>query len=295
MARPTGMMTRMPTSEAERQAALLRLLWSPASDDAASTDLTQAGLQAATVSGLAAHRRHARAVAARALIATYPTVTAMLGEDAMAILAARLWQLSPPTRGDLGEWGEDLAHLLSTSDELAAWPWLPDAARLDWARHRCARSPACPLDLASLRQLSEANPEHVQLVLQPHVSVLQSPWPVHGLWLAHQLPADQQAAAASLALQRDEGQAGTGGGVQDVVLWWADDGEPGGKPGVQQALLRPADASWMLRLMVPGTSLGLALSQAPAGLRFSDWFTLALQRQWLQGARPLHLDQPSDQ
>ncbi len=300
MAPPAGMTTRMPTSEAERQAALLRLLWSPASDDATSTDLAQAGLHPATVPGLLAHRRHARAVAARALIGAYPTVTAMLGEDAMATLAARLWQLSPPARGDLGEWGDALAALLATSDELTAWPWLPDAARLDWARHRCARSPTRPLDLASLRQLSDANPEQVQLVLQPHVAVLQSPWPVHGLWLAHQLPAGQQAAAASVALQREPGDTGTAGVAQAVVLWWADEagfrGEPsdttelGFKPGVQQALLRPAEAAWMQHLMAPGTSLHHALSQAPSGLHFSDWFTQALQRQWLQGARPLHPD-----
>jgi hypothetical protein len=283
------MATGTPASEGERQAALLRLLWAPASADATSDDLRLAGLAPSTADGLAAHRRHAQASARRALSAAYPTVSAMLGDKAMATLAAALWRLRPPERGDLGEWGGALAEHLATLDELRAWPWLPDTARLDWARHRCERSPALPLDADSLHRLRTEDPAQLALVLQPHVAVLRASWPVHGLWLAHQLPAAQRAAAADFALQEAKGQG------QAVVLWWSDAAgvtneadagtDSAGQPGVQQALLNPPDAAWMASLLSPDVSLGPALSQAPAAFNFSAWFTQALRRGWLQGAR----------
>lgn len=280
------MASRTPASEVERQAALLRLLWAPASADT-SDDLRLAGLAPATEDGLAAHHRHAQACARRALLAAYPTVGAMLGDDAMAALAAALWRQHPPERGDLGEWGGMLASHLADREELRAWPWLPDTARLDWARHRCERSPTLPLDVDSLHSLSTLDPGQAQLVLQPHVALLRASWPVHGLWRAHQLPADQHAEAARLALE------GAAGGEQAVVLWWADAAEPTTEageahpPGVQQALLSPAETAWMASLMLPEVSLGQALSQASATFDFGAWFAQALRRGWLQGARKM--------
>jgi Putative DNA-binding domain len=267
--------------EQRRQDALLRAVWAPSGapadvDTAADPDLR---LQGNTRSGLDAYRGHARAAARRAMVHAYPTVNAMLGEEAMAQLSWMLWQHQPPVQGDLGEWGEGLPALISgalatqsgTADMLAPWPWLADVARLDWARHRCERLRACPLDAASMALLTQGDPAEVSLVFQPHVIVLDADWPVDGLWRAHQLPADQQVAAAESALR--------GHAPQTVLLWWSDAPT---LAGVQQRLLSPGQASWLRSLRT--LSLGEALQQAPAAVDFGDWLQEALRQGWLLGA-----------
>ncbi len=309
----------MSREEQRRQDALLRTLWAaPARTtlaEAPSDAPTEASpepdlkLHPDTVSGLQAYRRHAQAVARRALAHAHPTVTAMLGEEAMGQLGWLLWRQQPPERGDLGEWGEGLAALIAGSlapqsgaaAMLANWPWLADVARLDWARHRCERLAACPLDAGSLSLLSDANPDEVSLVLQAHVLMLDTDWPVDALWRAHQLPADQQVAAAEAVLRAHGAHAAQttetshpsqacldtppapAHTLQTVLLWWSAAPASGESPGVQQRLLPSEQAAWMRSLKA--LSLGAALQQSPPGFDFSAWLQDALRQGWLLGAR----------
>ncbi len=285
-------------SEAARQAAVLRLLWTPAGQAFSADDLRTAGLAPGCEPGLAAHRRHARASARRNLIAAYPTVGAMLGEEAMTALAIGLWLAQPPLRGDVGEWGEGLAEHIAAQTELLPWPWLPDVARLDWARHRCGRTASQPVDTDSLLALASVDPARLRLVLQPHVVTVRANWPLDGLWRAHQSGhADAQAQAVQAALAVHDGA------TEAVLCWWgvpdvSADVAAGAMRaltteasaavhGVQQCPLSNDDAAWMALLGTPGTSLQAALDQAPPGFDFSAWFTQALRQGWLQGAAPL--------
>lgn len=271
------------TSEAARQAAVLRLLWTPPGQAFNPDDLRTAGLAPGGEAGLDAHRRHALASARRELLAAYPTVSAMLGDEAMAALATALWHAQPPVRGDVGEWGEGLPALLAAQAGLQNWPWLADVARLDWARHRCGRTASQAVDTASLLALGTSDPAQVRLALQPHVLTLRSTWPLDGLWRAHQAGhADEQAEAAQAALDTH------GGEVQTVVCWWGDaNASAGTPPGVRQVALGHGEAAWMALLSTPGHSLHTALDQAPPGFDFAAWFTQALRQGWLQGAMPL--------
>ncbi len=282
----------MPGDEQRRQDALLRAVWAPPGD-LLDADLK---LRPDTRHGLDAYRGHARVSAQRALVHAYPTVNAMLGEAAMGQLGWLLWQHQPPVRGDLGEWGEGLAALMAgklapesgAAEMLAPWPWLADVARLDWARHRCERLAARPLDADALGLLAQADPQEVHLVLQAHVMLLDADWPVDALWRAHQLPSDQHVVAMEAALHQHAQSVATHPARQTVLLWWSDapqatpDAGTVGQAGVQQRLLSPEQANWLRHLQA--ISLGAALQQASADFDFSAWLQEALRLGWLQGA-----------
>ncbi|MBI5925193.1 MAG: putative DNA-binding domain-containing protein [Aquabacterium sp.] len=223
--------------------------------------------------GLRAYQVNARATAQRVLLAHFPTVAAMLGDEALGMLAILLWKQSPPSSGDLGQWGGGLPDLIGTRAELTDWPWLADCARLDWARHLCERAADAQQDHGSLHRLGDSAPRSLRLHLQPCVQVITSPWPLAALWAAHQLPESAQAAAAETALQ-------SGQGMRATVVWrspWQ----------LQMSEISAQDGHWMQLLLEASqhdgadVSLGSLLNHAPAGFDFSAWLTTAVMQGWL--------------
>lgn len=224
--------------------------------------------------GLRAYQRNAQATARRVLLAHFPTVAAMLGEDTLAALALILWQTSPPTSGDLGEWGAALPDLLASHPDLQDWPWLADTARLDWARHLCERAADASLDAGSLQRLGDTPPEQLRLVLMPGLQCLVSPWPVRALWEAHQLTPDAQEQAAVAALQ------GLSGEPRTLLAWRGPDWQ------IHMLELSAAQGAWMRMLLDASLRdeplpLSQMLDDAPAGLDFSAWLGQAITEGWL--------------
>ena len=128
---------------------------------------------------VAVHANNAVAAACDALASNYPVLRAMLGEDAFAALARRHAIAAPPADPRLCLYGEPLAHTLARQGDLAAWPWLPDIARLEWRVVEAlfaADPPARPCRLAASRPWP----------LAPATRWLLSDWPVASLWQAHQ-------------------------------------------------------------------------------------------------------------
>lgn len=260
-------------SELARQQAVLAA-WQTTLPRHAALDAQQAcwlSLQTARLktdaAGLRAYQLNAQATAQRVLASAYPTIAAQLGADTLDTLAVLLWQDQPPTSGDLGEWGGHLPVLLSTHPDLQAWPWLADCARLDWARHVCERAADADLDADSLQRLGDTDPQHLHLHLRPCVQVWAGAWPVGSLWLAHQLPAEQQEQAAAQAL--------TLGQPETVVVWrqpWQ----------VQVRVLPAPQAHWMNQLCAssPG-NLAELLDLADADFDFTAWLSEALTQGWL--------------
>jgi len=271
-------------NELERQAAVLAAWQTPLPAQApldasqACWPFVQAAKLATDAAGLRAYQINAQATAQRVLASTYPTIAAMLGIGTLNALALILWQQQPPSGGDLGDWGGALPGLLAAHPDLQPWPWLADSARLDWARHVCERAADADLDAGSLQRLGDTAPEQLHLQLKPCVQVLTSSWPIADLWDAHQLPADQQQAAASQALSQAP--------VGSVVVWrdpWQ----------VQMLCLTGAQADWMTTLSAntaspQNTALNLAdmLDQALPDFDFTAWLTQALSQGWLRRVTP---------
>jgi hypothetical protein len=128
---------------------------------------------------VAVHANNAVAAACDALASNFPVLRAMLGEDAFAALARRHAIAVPPADPRLCLYGEQLAHTLANAAELAAWPWLPDIARLEWRVVEAlfaADAPARP------RRLKAGLPWPPA----PATRWLLSDWPVASLWQTHQ-------------------------------------------------------------------------------------------------------------
>lgn len=215
---------------------------------------------------------HAQAQSAQVLRNAYPTLEPMIGPEALAVLAWRLWQHAPPTLGDLNRWGGGLPQLIEHTPELAPWPFLADVARLDWACHEALGAADAVADAVTLQRLGDTAPEHLAIRLRPDVRVLHSAWPVHRLWLAHQPGSDQDAA---MVIQQAL-VAGSGPG-ESVVVWrthWQ----------AQCTSLSAEQARWMSALCAQGIEgqdlLSLLDAQGP-DFDFTEWLTLALHEGWL--------------
>lgn len=250
-------------NEAERQAAVLQALWS----DGAPGWHEQAERLA---QGLSAYRGNAAATAERALASAYPTVQALLGDEALAVLARQLWQHHPPRVGDLACWGQDLPSWLAALPEVRDWPYLPDCARLDWARHTAELALDTAFEPESLALLGQADPALLTLHLRPGLSVLDSDWPVVAIWAAHQGP---EPALAELGVALAEARAET------AVVWrtqWR----------AEVTTLPQAMSGWMRALVAePPLPLSVLLEQADAGFDLGTWLALALRHGWIWHVR----------
>ena len=247
--------------EALRQQLLLRTLLRDAGTTALGGWVRQGGGRRERA--VAAYRANASASAERALASAYPTVQAMLGEDSFARLARAAWRQSPPQRGDLAEWSGSLPQLLADNEDLREWPYLADAARLDWAVHRAGFAADAPAEHDTLHLLASREPEAVRLVLCPSLALLRSAYPIATIWAAHHAGADFSAVREALAAQRGEAALvyRTGWRVQVTEV-----DEPTAR--CVQALLRQQ-------------TLSAALDAAGTDFDFQDWLARALQLGWL--------------
>lgn len=252
--------------EGQRQAAVLRSLWGLPTASQANPAWREQGPSLRL--GLAAYQGNASATAERVLAAAYPTVQALLGEDALALLARQLWQHHPPSQGDLTAWGGALSDWLAQLPEVRDWPYLPDCARLDWARHTAESAEDAPFEPDSLALLGTHDPAHLQIQLRPGLSLVRSNWPVVTLWQAHQTTGAVEHARQALLKSQAE----------TAVVWC---------PQWRAEVLALPDAmvDWMSAL-APSTArplpcLSTLLETAPEGFDLGQWLALALQHGWI--------------
>jgi hypothetical protein len=249
--------------EAQRQRRLLDGVLA-AQADASALPTREAGARA--LRGLQAYRANADASAERALATAFPTVQMLLGNEDFPALAREFWRARPPERGDLGEWGDALPDWLATHAQLAAWPYLADAARLDGALHRCERAADDTPDHASLGRLADTDPAALFIRFMPGVALVDSDWPIGAIHRAHH---EDESLFDTL---REAIEARRGESVIVSRLGWK------AVPSTVDA----ATAAWT-RAVLAGQDLGSALAGAPEGFDFSAWLATALQSNWLKG------------
>jgi hypothetical protein len=255
-----------------RQQMLLQTLCRVAGGDALTGWLREqpAGFQR----GLAAYQANAGASAEKALSASFPTVRALVGDDAFAGLARALWHRHPPTRGDLAWFGGSLPGFIADDEQLADVPYLPDMARLDWALARAESAADAQVAPASLALLGEADPADVALALAPGAAVLPSRWPVVTLYQAH------HGASEGAADPFGPARAALAAGVAETALVW--------RYGWKACVLAvgPGEERF-LRAVLQSQPLSKALESAGPDLDFAATLQSGLQHGWLAGARSL--------
>jgi len=127
---------------------------------------------------LRVYRNSSRSVATDVLRMTYPAVDRLVGREFFDMAAERFYVKYPPGSGYLNEYGCAFADFLSALPEAAAFCYLPDAARFEWALNWAANANDAPvLDLASLAAVSPEQHANLRFVPHPSVQLLELEYP----------------------------------------------------------------------------------------------------------------------
>ena len=123
----------------------------------------------------------------KTLVAAYPVLRQLVGDEFFSALARSYGMANPSVDADLNRFGERFAQFLDGFEHVADYPYLPDMARLEWALHRAHfAADANGIDAATLGALSPAHLEATRFTLHPACSLLAVQWDVVALWQAHQ-------------------------------------------------------------------------------------------------------------
>jgi hypothetical protein len=193
-------MTRLRELQRDVRAALL------SSDEATVTGVREDGLGSAARLGI--YRHHILATLTAALAATFPVVCRLVDERFFGYAADRYIRLEPPSGPCLFEYGGTFPAFLAEFPPCQSLPYLADVARLEWAMHRAVHAPdAAPLAADALRSVSPERVCNLVFSLDPSLSLLASPWPIHRIWRANQpasedVTVDLRAGGATLEVRR---------------------------------------------------------------------------------------------
>lgn len=142
----------------------------------------------------------------RTLGHAYPVVLALVGADFFGGLARAYGRQYPSDSADLNQFGTCFADFLAAFPPVAAFPYLPDMARLEWAVHLAHY--AADAEALAPESLVALHPDQLEVrrfSLHPACALLASDWQVAALWQAHQegeeqgrFPQDMQVASWTL-------------------------------------------------------------------------------------------------
>jgi hypothetical protein len=119
-----------------------------------------------------------------ALAARFPVILRLVGEAFFRAMARLYAEADRPRSPVLAEWGAGFAGFLQGFPPLADYPWMPDVARLEFARGQAFHAAdAAPVDPA---RLAGADPATLVLGLHPSVAVLALPCPAVTIWARNQ-------------------------------------------------------------------------------------------------------------
>ncbi len=122
-----------------------------------------------------------------ALRSAYPVVEQLVGKEFFDGAAREFIRRHPSRSGDLHDFGAEFAGFLSRFPPAAALEYLPDVARLEWARHKiffAADSDAFPAD--RLAQVPQSRYGHLRFKLNPACRLVRSRFPILRIWEIHQ-------------------------------------------------------------------------------------------------------------
>lgn len=133
---------------------------------------------------LAVYRNNVSVSLSQALAQRFPVIERLVGAAFFAALARAYLAADPPRSPVLAEWGAEFAGFLADFPPLAAWPYMADVARIEYARglafHAADDTPADPAALAG------ADTDRLRLALHPSVAVLRLDHPAVAIWAQNQ-------------------------------------------------------------------------------------------------------------
>jgi hypothetical protein len=139
----------------------------------------------------AVYRNNVKASLVAALAAKFPVVHRLVGEEFFEATALVFIERHPPRSPVLAEYGCDFAGFLEGFEPAADLPYLPDVARLEWARQRAFHAAdAPPVAIDRLAALAAGDLGSAKLLLHPAARVVVSPWPIVSIWTTNTFDAE---------------------------------------------------------------------------------------------------------
>lgn len=138
---------------------------------------------------LAVHRNNVVSSLVDALAESFPVVQALVGEEFFRAMASIHVRRSPPRSRVLALYGADFADFIADFEPASGLPYLPDMARLEFARIRAfhaADAAAAQISHVQRAMAAGERASDAALLLHPSLSVLTSAFAVASLWAAHQ-------------------------------------------------------------------------------------------------------------
>ena len=123
-----------------------------------------------------------------AMADTFPVVRELVGADFFAAMAGVFVRTAPPQSRVLAEYGDEFPAFLADFGPTRRLPYLPDIARLEWARVRAYHAADdSSIDAGALRALAAHGVAagRARVVLRDSVSVVSSAFAIVALWAAH--------------------------------------------------------------------------------------------------------------
>jgi uncharacterized protein (UPF0276 family) len=199
----------------------------------------------------------------KTLAAAYPVLQELVGEEFFGGLTRAYGKAFPSDNGDLNLFGAHFAQFLGGFEHVAAYPYFPDMARLEWLLHRAHYAHSDhQVGAADFANLSPEQMDYASLKLNPACSLIRSDWAVVELWQAHQ-PGMERTFPAELACPNY--------GLVVRPHWKTD------------LLALPPAAFALLDTLVQGGTLGQALDAAlevdadfDFGVNLQTWINLGI-------------------
>lgn len=149
------------------------------------------------------HRNTVQASLTGVLSAAYPALERLLTPENFRLLARAFIAAHPPRRAHLSSYGGEMADFLAVFPHTSSYAFLPDLARLEWARN--AALFAADAEVLSGRVLEGVPLERLGLLalpLHPASRLVESAFAIQRLWAAERLSRGVATGAQSVLVTR---------------------------------------------------------------------------------------------
>lgn len=147
---------------------------------------------------LAVYRNNVTSSLIDAVADTFPVVQQLVGTEFFRAMSAVFVRRHPPLSRILAHYGERFAAFVADFEPAASLPYLPDVARLEFARLRALHAADAPPITEEVLAQALADPgalAGLQFRWHPSLAVIESPHAVVSLWAAHQTEGEISAVA----------------------------------------------------------------------------------------------------
>ncbi|MEZ5452458.1 MAG: DNA-binding domain-containing protein [Thiothrix sp.] len=133
------------------------------------------------------YRNSVHGVLLQYLASLYEVTQQLVGEAFFERLSDEYVDRAPPTRPFLAEYGDGFPAFMRQNEGLQSMPWLADVAQLEWARHAAWNAVNQPAsDFTQIMSLHEEQQTNLCFQMPESARLMQSPYAIHKVWLAHQ-------------------------------------------------------------------------------------------------------------